>query len=424
MGEIRKPKIITTPPGPKARALIKRDHAVISPSLTRTAPLVGAEADGVWVKDIDGNVFLDFSSGIAVTNVGHRHPKVVEAIKRQSELLIACHNSLYTEARSEFLKKLMALTPSGLKKAFLCNSGAESVEAALKIARRFTAKTDILAFVNSYHGKTMGALSGTWNARYRTPFQPLVPGFAHVPYGKIDAVVNAITDKTAAVLVEPIQGEGGIRVPPEGFLKELRELCDKMNVLLVFDEVQTGFGRTGKIFAFEHSGVVPDILCLAKAVGGGLPIGVTVAREDVMASMKRGEHSSTFGGNPLVCAAASAAIDVLISENLPERAAALGKYLMERLEETHKRYGIVREVRGLGLMIGVECRFDIYNILMGAQNKGVIILDAGRNILRFIPPLVITREQLDRAATVVDEVVGEENAKLPRPPGQATPQDG
>jgi len=379
--------------------------------------LVVEKGRGALLWDKSGREYIDCMGAYGVAIVGHCHPKVVEAIKRQSELLLACHNSLYTEARSEFLKKLMAITPPGLKKAFLCNSGAESVEAAIKIARRFTGKTDIVAFVNAYHGKTMGALSGTWNARYRTPFQPLLPGFTHVPYGKIDAVSSAITDKTAAVLVEPIQGEGGIRVPPEGFLKELRELCDKRNILLVFDEVQTGFGRTGKLFACEHSGVVPDILCLAKAVGGGLPLGVTVAREDVMASVKRGEHSSTFGGNPLVCAAASAAIDVVVGENLPERAATLGKRLMERLEEMRKRYTIVREVRGMGLMIGVECRFDIYNILMGAQNRGVIILDAGRNILRFLPPLVITEGQLDKAATVVDEVVGEENAKLPRPSG-------
>ena len=377
--------------------------------------LVIERGKGALLWDKNGREYIDCMGAYGVAVVGHCHPRVVEAIKRQSELLIACHNSFYTEARSEFLKKLMALTPTGLKRAFLCNSGTESVEAGIKIARRFTGKTDIVAFVGAFHGKTMGALSGTWNARYRTPFQPLVPGFTHVPYGKTEAVANAITDKTAAVLVEPIQGEGGIRVPPVGFLKELRELCNKKNVLLMFDEVQTGFGRTGKIFACEHSGVIPDILCLAKAVGGGLPIGVTVAREDVMAAMKRGEHSSTFGGNPLVCAAASAAIDVLVGENLSERAATLGKYLIERLEETHKKYSIVREVRGMGLMIGVECRFDIYTILMGTQNKGVIILDAGRNILRFLPPLVITKEQLDRAATVLDQVVGEENAKTPRP---------
>jgi len=379
--------------------------------------LVVEKGKGALLWDKNGREYIDCMGAYGVAVVGHCHPKVVEAIKHQSEMLLACHNSLYTEARSQFLKKLFAIAPSALRKAFLCNSGAESVEAALKIARRATGKTDVVAFVGAYHGKTFGALSGTWNARYRIPFQPLVPGFTHVPYGKTDAVSSAITDKTAAVIVEPIQGEGGIKVPPTDFLKELRELCDKKNILLIFDEVQTGFGRTGKNFACEHSGVTPDILCLAKAVGGGLPLGVTLAKEGIMASMKRGEHSSTFGGNPLVCAAGSAAIDVLVEENLAERASTLGQYLMERLEETHGKYSLIREVRGMGLMIGVECRFDIYNVLVGTQSKGVIILDAGRNILRFLPPLVITREQLDRAATVVDEVIGEENAKPPRPSG-------
>ena len=379
--------------------------------------LVVEKGKGALLWDKNGKEYIDCMGAYGVAVVGHCHPKVVDAIKHQSEMLLACHNSLYTEARSQFLKKLFAIAPSKLRKAFLCNSGAESVEAALKIARRSTGKTDIVAFVGAYHGKTFGALSATWNARYRTPFQPLVPGFTHVPYGKTDAVSGAITDKTAAIIVEPIQGESGIRVPPTDFLKELRELCDKRSILLIFDEVQTGFGRTGKNFACEHSGVTPDILCLAKAVGGGLPLGVTLAKEEIMASMKRGEHSSTFGGNPLVCAAGSAAIDVLVEENLAERAATLGRYLMERLEETHHKYSLVREVRGMGLMIGVECRFDIYNVLVGTQEKGVIILDAGRNILRFLPPLVITKEQLDRAATIVDEVIGEENAKPPRPSG-------
>ena len=377
--------------------------------------LVIEKGRGAILWDKNGREYIDCMGAYGVAVVGHCHPKVVEAIRRQSELLIACHNSIYTEARSEFLKKLMALTPQGLKKAYLCNSGAESVEAAIKIARRFTGKTDIVAFVGAYHGKTMGALSGTWNARYRTPFQPLLPGFTHVPYGKTDTIASAITEKTAAIIVEPIQGESGIRVPPENFLNELGELCEQKNILLIFDEVQTGFGRTGKNFAFEHSGIIPHILCLSKAIGGGLPLGVTLAREDIMAAIKRGEHSSTFGGNPLVCAAGSAALDILVGEKLAERASTLGKYLMDRLEEIHKQYNIVRDVRGMGLMIGVECRFDIYNMLQNAQNKGVIILDAGRNILRFLPPLVITKEQLDKVITVLDQVVGEENAKLPKP---------
>jgi len=380
--------------------------------------LVIERGRGALVWDKSGREYIDCMSAYGVAIVGHCHPKVVEAIKRQAETLYSCHNSIYTEARSEFLKKLMAITPPGLKRAFLSNSGTESVEAAIKMARRFTGKTDIVAFVEAFHGKTMGALSATWNPRYRTPFEPLVPGFRHVPYGKTEAVAAAINEKTAAVIVEPVQGEGGVRVPPTEFLKELRELCNKRNILLIFDEVQTGFGRTGKLFACEHSGVVPDILCLAKSVAGGLPLGVTVAKEDVIGALRLGEHSSTFGGNPLICAAASAVIDVVVGENLPERAAELGRHFMRKLEETHERCKIVREVRGKGLMIGVECRFDIYNVLVGTQKRGVIILDAGRNILRFLPPLVITQEQLDKAASVVDIVVGEEDAKLHRSPSQ------
>jgi acetylornithine/LysW-gamma-L-lysine aminotransferase len=380
--------------------------------------IVIERGSGALVWDKNGKEYIDCMSAYGVAVLGHCHPKIVEAIKHQAELLYSCHNSIYTEARSNFLSKLMAITPQGLKRAFLSNSGTESVEAAIKMARKSTRKTDIIAFVEGFHGKTMGALSATWNPRYRSSFEPLVPGFKHVPYGKTEGLNAAITEKTAAVIVEPIQGEGGIRVPPPTFLKELREICDRSNILLIFDEVQTGFGRTGKLFACEHSGVAPDILCLAKSIAGGLPLGVTVAREDVMGALKLGEHSSTFGGNPLVCAAASAAIDVMVGENLPERAATLGRHFMEKLEEMHQKYRIVREVRGKGLMIGVECRFDIYNILVGTQSRGAIILDAGRNILRFLPPLVITQEQLDKVATIVDTVVGEENAKLSQPPSQ------
>jgi len=381
--------------------------------------LVIERGKGATLWDKSGREYIDCWSAYGVALVGHCHPKVVEAIKRQAEVLHSCHNSAYTEARSEFLKKLMAITPNGLKRAFMSNSGTESVETAIKMARRFTGKTDIIAFVGAFHGKTMGALSATWNPKYRANFEPLVPGFKHVPYGKTEPVAEAITEKTAAVIVEPIQGESGVKVPPAEFLKQLRELCDKKNILLILDEVQTGFGRTGKLFACEHSEVIPDILCLAKSVAGGLPFGVTVAREDIVGALKIGEHSSTFGGNPLVCAAASATIDVIIGENLPERADKLGKRFMAKLEETHQRHKIIREVRGKGLMIGVECRFDIYDILVGTQNRGAIILDAGRNVLRFLPPLVITEEQLDRVATLVDMVVGEEDAKLCSTPSQA-----
>jgi acetylornithine/LysW-gamma-L-lysine aminotransferase len=374
-------------------------------------PIVAVKGRGAVLWDINGEAFIDCMSAYGVCVVGHCHPRIVQAVQEQAETLIACHSSLYNDARSRFLEKLTAITPKGLDRAFLCNSGTEAVEAAIKLARKHTGKPGIVACMGAYHGKTMGALSGTWNRKYRTPFEPLVPGFSHVPYGKIDKVRDALSDETAAVLVEPIQGEGGVKVPPVGFLRELRELCDEAGVLLIFDEVQTGFGRTGKLFACEHSQAVPDVLCLAKSVAGGLPIGVTVGTEEVVSSFTLGSHTSTFGGNPLVCAAASAAIDVVVEEQLADRAAELGRYFMEQLRSLNERYRISREVRGRGLMVGMEFRFDVLNLILGAMSKNVLILDAGRNILRFLPPLVISRAQLDHVVEVLDAVIGEEDAK-------------
>ncbi len=375
-------------------------------------PLVAVRGKGALIWDINGREYIDCSSAYGVSVVGHCHPKIVEAIKQQAELLIACHSFLYNDARAEFLAKLMTITPSPLKKAFLANSGTEAVETALKLARKYTRKPEVIGFVGGFHGKTMGALSATWNSRYRASFEPLVPEFKHVPYGKAEEVRAAVGEKTAAVIVEPIQGESGIRVPPEGFLRELREICDERGVLLIFDEVQTGFGRTGKLFACEHSNVVPDVLCLAKSVGGGVPIGVTVARDEVMSSFERGEHTSTFSGNPLICAAGSAAIDVVVGEKLPERAEALGRYFMGGLRELQGKYKIIREVRGKGLMIGMEFRFDVLNLILGALQRNVIVLDAGRNVLRLLPPLIITEEQINKVISVLDTVIGEEDAKL------------
>jgi acetylornithine/LysW-gamma-L-lysine aminotransferase len=295
-----------------------------------------------------------------------------------------------------------------LDKAFLSNSGAEAVECAIKLARKFSGKPEIIAMMGAFHGKTMGALSATWDKKYREPFQPLVPEFKHVSPDNLEKVREAITDKTAAILVEPIRGEGGLRIPPDGFLQGLREICNEKNVLLIFDEVQTGFGRTGKLFACEHWGVIPDVMCLAKPVAGGLPIGVTIAKENIMSSLKVGDHSTTFSGSPLVCAAACAAIDVLLEEKLVERAAALGAYFKGQLENLQSKHKIMREVRGLGLMLGVELRFDVLNIILKAMDRGVLTLDAGRNVLRFLPPLVIEKEQIDKVISVLDAVLEEE----------------
>jgi acetylornithine/LysW-gamma-L-lysine aminotransferase len=360
----------------------------------------------VW--DIHGKEYVDCTGSYGVCIVGHSHPKVVEAIERQAETLISCHASFYNDVRSELLQKLVQIAPKGLNKVFLGNSGAESVECAIKLARKFTGKPEIIAMMGAFHGKTMGALSATWNKKYREPFKPLVPGFKHVPPDNLEKVNDAITEHTAAIIAEPIRGEGGIRLPKNGFLQGLREICDEKSILLILDEVQTGFGRTGKMFACEHWDVTPDIMCLAKSVAGGLPLGVTFAKENIMASFKIGEHSTTFSGNPLICAAACAAIDVMVEEKLPERAAKLGKYFKERLEELQAKHKIVRDVRGLGLMIGMELKFDVLNILLKSINNGVLILDAGRTILRFLPPLVIEKKHIDRVVTVLDAILEEE----------------
>lgn len=364
---------------------------------------------GALVWDINGNEYIDCTGSYGVCIVGHCHPRVVEAVQRQVETLIACHASFYNDARSELLEKIIGIAPKGLDKVFLSNSGAESVECAIKLARKYSGKPEIIAMVGAFHGKTMGALSATWKKKYRVPFMPLVPGFKHVPPNNLEKVRDAITEKTAAILVEPVRGESGVRVPSDDFLPGLREICDEKDVLLIFDEVQTGFGRTGKVFACEHWNVVPDVLCLAKSVAGGIPMGATFARHDVMSAFQRGEHSSTFSGNPLVCAAASAAIDVLVEERLPERAATLGRYFKGKLEGLQEKYRIVREVRGLGLMLGMEMRFDVYNILLGCMDRGVLVLDAGRNVVRFLPPLVIEKEQIDRVIEVLDVVMAGEN---------------
>jgi len=370
---------------------------------------------GAILYDAEGREYIDCTSNYGVAITGHSHPRVVEAIKLQAERLISCHGTFYNEARSEFLGKLMKLTPKGLDRAFLSNSGAESVEFALKLARRSTGRKEIIAMMGAFHGKTMGALSATWNKKYRAPFEPLIPGIKHVPFGKIERVEAAIGDETAAVITEPIQGESGINIPPDDFLPRLRELCDEKGALLIIDEVQTGFGRTGKMFACEHWAVNPDILCLAKAVASGLPMGVTLAQGEIMSSMGLGEHSSTFGGGPVACAAASATIEVLLEEKLPEKAAKLGKHLMDELERFKEKYRIVREVRGKGLMVGVELRFDILNIILGSLERGVLILDAGRNVIRFLPPLVIEKSQLDTAASILYDILGEEeSARLRR----------
>lgn len=371
-------------------------------------PVVLTRGKGALVWDINGKEYVDCSTSYGVALLGHCHPKVVAAIQAQAEQLITCHSAYYNDKRAEFTQKLVSITPQGLDKAFLSNSGAESVECALKLARKYTGKPEIIALMGAFHGKTMGALSATWDKKYREPFMPLIPEVKHVAPDNPDKIREAITDKTAAVLMEPIRGEGGVRVPPDGYLQAVRQICNEKNVLLIFDEVQTSFGRTGKLFGCENWGVTPDIMCLAKPFAGGLPIGITVAKENIMSAFKVGEHSTTFSGSPLVCAAGCAAIDALLEEKLVDRAAEMGSYFkagLERLQADHK---IVKEVRGLGLMLGMELRYDVLNVILKTVQRGVLVLDAGRTVVRLLPPLVINKKQIDRALKVLDEVLGEE----------------
>ena len=371
-------------------------------------PLVFTHGKGALLWDINGKEYLDCTSSYGVAALGHCHPKIVNAIKAQTEQLISLHSCYYNNKRAEFIQKLVNITPKGLNKAFLSNSGAESVECALKLARKATGKSEIISVMGAYHGKTLGALSLTWDKKYREPFIPLIPNIKHVAPDNSDKIREAITDKTAAVILEPIRGEGGIRVPPDNYLQQVREICSEKNVLLIFDEVQTSFGRTGKLFGCQNWSVTPDIMCLAKPFAGGLPIGITVAREDIMATLKIGEHSTTFSGGPLVCAAGCAALDTLIEEDLSGKAAVSGKYFKTQLEAIASKHKIVKEVRGLGLMLGIELRYDVYGVIMKTLSKGVLVIDAGKTVIRLLPPLIISKEQIDRVIKVLDEALGEE----------------
>ena len=373
-------------------------------------PVTLVKGKGAKVWDSQGKEYIDCSCGYGVALLGHCHPRVVEAIRRQSEKLITCHGSFYNDAREECLSRLQKIKPEGTDKVFLSNSGAEAVETAIKLVRKYTKKKGVVAMVNSFHGKTMGALSVTWNAKYREPFLPLLDGVKFAPYGKIEKLQSLIDEDVGAVFVEPVQGEGGINIPPPEYLKQIRELCDQRGLLLVLDEVQSGFGRTGKIWAHQHFGVRPDILCSSKALGGGVPIGATFARADIMDSLKRGEHSNTFGGNPLACAACAGAIDALLEDGLVENARAIGDLLKKGFSHIDSK--LIREVRGLGLMLGIDMRFDVMNIILKSLERGVIVLEAGKTVLRLLPPLVITKEEAHRVLSVVGESIKEEEKRV------------
>jgi len=408
------PKIITELPGPKAREVIAADREYISPSYTRAYPLVAKTGRGAIVEDVDGNRFLDFSAGIAVCSTGHCHPDVVRAIQKQAESLIHMSGTdFYYEEMPQLARKLESLMPDGKSwRCFFGNSGAEAIEAAMKLARYATGRWQFIAFYSSFHGRTMGALSLTSSkAVQRKGFGPLVPGVTHIPYGNSDYLENVVFKTTvnptdvAAIVVEAIQGEGGYIVPPPEFLPGLETIARKYGILLVADEIQSGMGRTGKMFAFEHFDFHPDIVSLAKGIASGMPLGVTMAHADVM-TWEPGAHASTFGGNP-VCLAAALETVRLLQEEYVANAANIGDFLRTKLERLRERHSIVTDIRGRGLMIGVEIATAVLRdrIITECFHRGLLVLGAGSSTIRLSPPLIINEEQAAFAADTLSEAI-------------------
>ena len=363
---------------------------------------------GARVWDVNGDEYIDCMGGYGVALVGHSNPRVVDAIRKQISKIITVHSSLYSRTREEFLNALVGIAPKGLSQVHLSNSGAEAVETTIKFARKHTGRKGVIAMRGSYHGKTMGSLSLTFSPKYRRPFQPLLDRVDFVPFGDAQALQDRITEDTGLVILEPIQGESGIHVPPPDFLRAVREICDKKGILMATDEIQSGLGRTGRMWAAEHWGATPDIMCLAKGIAGGVPMGATLTRPDIIASISKGEHSSTFGGNPLSCAAGAAAIRSLTQDGLVENADTVGGAFLEGLHRLKEKHRIIRDVRGKGLMIGVEMRFAVRDIIMDGIQNHILLLYSGRNTLRFLPPLVITKDDIAKVLDSLDMLLQRE----------------
>ncbi len=431
---MKTPHIKTELPGPKARDLLARDSAVVSPSYPRDYPFVMSHGRGTEVWDVDGNRFLDFVAGIAVCSTGHAHPKVVEAITDAASRFLHISSDYWHETQVRLGERMNELSPMGEPVlSFFAQSGTESVEGALKLARYVTGRPRFIGFLGGFHGRTMGSLSFT-SSKYtqQKGFFPTMPGVTHVPYpnnyrpllageDQGQAVLNYIENvlftsnvpasEVAAILIEPIQGEGGYIVPPDGFLEGLRALCDRHGILLIFDEVQSGIGRTGKMFASQHWGVKPDIMTLAKGLGSGMPIGMVVAKKTIMSKWARGAHGNTYGGNPLCCAAALATLD-LVAGGFMDNAATVGEYFQARLRELASRHEVIGQVRGKGLMIGMELVTDRASrtparemcdkLVTRAYENGLILLSCGQSTLRFMPPLVVTTGEIDEAMGILE----------------------
>ncbi|MCX8063295.1 MAG: acetylornithine/succinylornithine family transaminase [Anaerolineales bacterium] len=358
---------------------------------------------GALLYDDQGREYIDCVGGQGVANLGHAHPAIAAAIATQAQRLTICPEMFYNDQRAKLTERLCTLT--GMSRVFLCNSGTEAVEAALKFARATTKRSKIIAAMRAFHGRTMGALSATFNKKYKEAFEPLVPGFSHVPYNNLEKLSQAVDDQTAAVILEVVQGEGGVYPGSAEFLQGAQELCRQRGALLIIDEVQTGWGRTGKLFAYQHYNLDPDLVCVAKSMAGGLPMGAALIGERV-GSLEVGWHGSTFGGNPVVCAASLAALDVIEKEDLPGRAARLGEWMQNRLRQIDSP--LIREVRGLGLIIGIELKQKVAPYIQAMTEQGVLVLNAGMNVIRLLPPLVIEQEQLERVAQALETVLAQE----------------
>jgi len=369
-------------------------------SSTKRLTLVRGRGATLW--DESGRAYIDLGATHGVGNIGSAPPAVLRAIEAQAADLLYLGSGYANPVRTAFIERLLSLLPSSFGSVFLSNSGTEAAEAALKIARSATGRARVVAAMRGFHGRTMGALSATWRKELKEPFEPLVPGFVHVPYNDVAALEAAVDDATALVLLEPVQGEGGVHVATEAYLRAARAATERTGALLAFDEVQTGLGRTGRMFAFERWGVVPDLLLLAKSLAGGLPVGATVVASEVVPRF-RGSHHSTFGGNPLVCAAGLASLELLVREKLPERADRLGARGLERLASLPPEK--VREVRGLGLMIGVEFRHRVAPYLAELESRGFLAISAGSTVMRLLPPLVISDEEWDAGLGAIGEAV-------------------
>ncbi|MCA9884183.1 MAG: aspartate aminotransferase family protein [Anaerolineae bacterium] len=371
----------------------------------RPVSIVRGSGSTVW--DSEGNTYIDATSGQGVALLGHSHPAVVAAINDQAQTLITCPEIFYNDQRSALYEQLSSILPDELDRYFLCNSGAEAIEGALKVARLLTNRTGIVATMRGFHGRTLGALSLTWNKDYREAFSVWQPTVEHVPYNNLERAAEAITEDTAAVVVEAVQGEGGVFPGDVDYLQGLRQLCDERGALLIIDEIQTGFGRTGRWFAFEHAGIVPDVIALGKGIAGGVPMGA-VAWRGSLGTLPKGSHGSTFGGNPLASAAAVAAIRTMREDNLPARSAELGTWLLDELNG--RALPGVREIRGLGLMIGIDLRVRVTPILQALQERGILALPAGKTVLRLLPPLTISQEELLTIVDAIEAILQEQNA--------------